>query len=100
MFVGAGDIGDCNTDNDEATAALLDNIPGTVFTLGDNAYPDGTAAQFEDCYDPTWGRHKERTRPIPGNHDYHTKGASALSRLLRQGRGQRRGRPLVFVRPG
>ena len=65
-------------DNDEATAALLDDIPGTVFTLGDNAYPRrNRAAQFEDCYDPTWGRHKQRTRPIPGNHDYHTKGASA-----------------------
>jgi acid phosphatase type 7 len=77
VLVGAGDIGDCKSDNDEATAALLDDIAGTVFTLGDNAYPDGTAAQFEDCYDPTWGRHKQRTRPIPGNHDYHTKGASA-----------------------
>jgi acid phosphatase type 7 len=77
VLVGAGDIGDCTTDNDEATAALLDDIPGTVMALGDLAYPNGTAAQFEDCYDPTWGRHKERTRPIPGNHDYHTKGAAA-----------------------
>jgi acid phosphatase type 7 len=77
VLVGAGDIGDCTTDNDEATAALLDGIPGTVMALGDLAYPNGTAAQFEDCYDPTWGRHKERTRPIPGNHDYHTKGAKA-----------------------
>lgn len=77
VFVGAGDIGDCNKDDDSATSALLDDIPGTVFTLGDNAYPDGSAAAYEDCYDPTWGRHKQRTRPIPGNHDYHTKGASA-----------------------
>ena len=77
VLVGAGDIGDCTTDNDEATAALLDDIPGTVFTAGDNAYPNGTAAQFEDCYDTTWGRHKQRTRPIPGNHDYNTPGARA-----------------------
>jgi hypothetical protein len=77
VLVGAGDIGDCTTDNDEATAALLDDIPGTVMALGDNAYPNGTADQYKDCYDPTWGRHKQRTRPIPGNHDYHTKGASA-----------------------
>ena len=76
VFVGAGDIGDCNKDDDSATAALLDDIPGTVFTLGDNAYPDGSADAYKDCYDPTWGRHKDRTRPIPGNHDYHTKGAS------------------------
>ncbi len=100
VLVGAGDIGDCTTDNDEATAALLDNIPGTVFTLGDNAYPDGTAAQFEDCYDPTWGRHKERTRPIPGNHDYHTKGASAYLDYFGRAAVNARGRPLVFVRPG
>lgn len=62
---------------DEETAKLLDNISGTVFTLGDNVYPDGTASQFSDCYGPTWGRHKNRTNPVPGNHDYHVSGASA-----------------------
>ena len=76
VFVGAGDISNCSRTQDEATAQLLDNISGTVFTLGDNVYPDGTASQFRDCYDPTWGRHKNRTRPSPGNHDYHTSGAS------------------------
>ena len=76
VFVGAGDISNCSRDQDEATAKLLDNISGTVFTLGDNAYPDGTASQFTNCYAPTWGRHKNRTRPSPGNHDYHTSGAS------------------------
>jgi hypothetical protein len=54
---------------------LLDGIPGTVFTLGDNVYEDGTAQQFNDCYNPSWGRHKARTRPAPGNHDYHVSGA-------------------------
>jgi len=76
VFVGAGDISDCGNDNDEATALLLDSIPGTVYTTGDNAYSSGTAAQFQDCYDPTWGRHRERTRPSPGNHDYNTPGAA------------------------
>jgi len=76
VFVGAGDISNCSGNNDEATAKLLDNIAGTVFTLGDNVYPDGTAGQFSDCYGPTWGRHKDRTRPVPGNHDYHTANAS------------------------
>ena len=61
---------------DEATAALLDAIPGTVFTAGDNVYNDGTTAQFASCYHPTWGRHKDRTRPAPGNHDYNTSNAS------------------------
>ncbi len=47
-----------------------------MFTLGDNVYPNGTAKQFLECYDPSWGRHKARTRPVPGNHDYRTQGAA------------------------
>ena len=76
VFVGAGDIASCSRTQDESTAKLLDNISGTVFTTGDNVYPDGTSSQFNDCYGPTWGRHKNRTKPSPGNHDYHTSGAS------------------------
>ena len=76
VFVGAGDIANCNRSEDEATAKLLDNITGTVFTVGDNAYPDGTLTQFNNCYAPTWGRHKSRTKPSPGNHDYHVSGAA------------------------
>jgi acid phosphatase type 7 len=75
-LVGAGDIAGCNWDRDEATARLLDNIPGRVFTTGDNAYSSGTFTQFQNCYDPTWGRHKARTRPSVGNHEYQTSGAS------------------------
>jgi calcineurin-like phosphoesterase family protein len=76
VFVGAGDIADCSSSGDEATAALLDNIAGSVFTLGDNVYSSGTPTEFSTCYDPTWGRHKSRTYPAPGNHDYNTSGAS------------------------
>ncbi|MEJ2559487.1 MAG: Ig-like domain-containing protein, partial [Anaerolineae bacterium] len=72
VLIGAGDIAQCSRSNlGEETAQLLDNIAGTVITLGDNVYPDGTESQFSDCYDPTWGRHKARIRPAPGNHDYH-----------------------------
>jgi len=70
-LVGAGDIGFCGLIGDRATATLLDQIPGTVFTTGDNAYPDGTLDDFNKCYGSTWGRHKSRTRPSAGNHDYH-----------------------------
>ena len=76
VFVGAGDIANCGTTTDEATAKLLDGISGTVFTAGDNAYTNGTDAEFAACYEPTWGRHKARTRPAPGNHDYNTSGAT------------------------
>ena len=42
--------------------------------VGDNVYPDGTAADFTNCYAPSWGipSIKSRTRPIPGNHDWNT----------------------------
>ena len=76
VLVGAGDIAVCASGADEATAALLDAIPGTVFTLGDNVYDNGTAAEFRDCYGPSWGRHRARTRPSAGNHEYHTRLAS------------------------
>ncbi|ATB29924.1 metallophosphoesterase family protein [Melittangium boletus] len=70
VVLAAGDIGNCNSEGDEATAALLDGLPGTILTLGDNAYPTGSAEAFARCYEPTWGRHKARTRPVPGNHEY------------------------------
>jgi hypothetical protein len=75
VLVGAGDIAACGISTDEATAALLDGISGTVFTAGDNAYPSGSATDYSSCYAPSWGRHKARTRPVPGNHEYETFGA-------------------------
>jgi PKD repeat protein len=77
VFVGAGDIAECDSQNQGgATAALITALPGAqVFTLGDNAYPDGAAADFT-CYQATWGGFKERTHPVPGNHDYHQAGAA------------------------
>jgi acid phosphatase type 7 len=75
VVVGAGDIALCSLTNDEKTANLLDSIPGTVITLGDNVYPSGTADQFARCYGPSWGRHKARTKPAIGNHEYATPGA-------------------------
>ena len=80
LLVGAGDIAGCG-EGAEITAALLEELIATngdaiVFTAGDNAYSDGTPQEFADCYDPTWGRHKARTRPAPGNHDYNTPDAT------------------------
>ena len=75
VFVGAGDIAVCGSSGTEGTASLLDTIGGTVFTLGDNAYFSGTREDFQNCYHPTWGRHRGRTRPSPGNHDYAVPGA-------------------------
>jgi hypothetical protein len=85
VLVGAGDIADLPAGavgGDEATAKILDSIvaatPGnvTVFATGDNAYEAGTLAEFTSYYEPTWGRHKAITKPIPGNHEYVTPGAA------------------------
>jgi hypothetical protein len=77
VLVGAGDIALCDLiAGAEATATLLDGIQGTVFAAGDNAYLNGSAEDFANCYHPTWGRHKARTKPVPGNHEYQTPGAS------------------------
>jgi hypothetical protein len=76
ILVGAGDISICGSANGEPTAKILDalfangaNSNGVIFTAGDNAYEDGTLSEYQNCYGPTWGRHKSRTRPSPGNHE-------------------------------
>ncbi len=76
VLVGAGDIASCGLTGDTATAKLVSAIAGTVFTAGDNAYESGSAAEFRDCYDPTWGSFRDRTYPVPGNHEYVTPGAT------------------------
>ena len=88
-LVGAGDIAGCDFKADRKTARLLGKIPGTVFTLGDSAYPDGTRAQFRNCYDPTWGKYKKRTKPTAGNQDYDTSGAKPYFNYF----GWRAGKP-------
>ena len=40
--------------------------------IGDNAYERGRPEEFANCYDPTWGAFKSRTRPSPGNHEYYS----------------------------
>jgi hypothetical protein len=70
IVVGAGDIAVCGRTQQEATAKLIDGIPGTVLALGDNAYETGSYTEFMNCYNASWGRHKQRTRPAAGNHEY------------------------------
>ena len=76
VLIGAGDIGVCGSRGSVATGRLLEGEPGTIFAAGDIAYPEGTADQFQQCYDPSWGRFKQRTRPAPGNHEYGSAGAA------------------------
>jgi acid phosphatase type 7 len=73
-LVGAGDIAGCGAAlaGAEATAKLIEKIPGEVFASGDLAYEHGNAAEFHECYGTTWGRFKDRTHPALGNHEYGT----------------------------
>jgi hypothetical protein len=76
VLVGAGDIANCASNYSSLTAPLLQNIPGTIFTAGDNANPDGSTDQFNNCFNATWGQFKSRIKPAAGNHDYMTAGAA------------------------
>jgi hypothetical protein len=77
IVLAAGDIVNCYGSGDEATAALLDQFPNAIVaTLGDHVYEEGTAQQFAQCYEPSWGRAKARTRPAVGDHEYLTPRAS------------------------
>ncbi|MFZ6779084.1 metallophosphoesterase family protein [Undibacterium sp. Ji83W] len=82
----AGDIADCRKipplENMAAktaeliAAGLAKDSMARAITLGDNTYPVGKPKEFGKCYDPTWGRFKDKTLPSPGNHDYGTPKAS------------------------
>jgi hypothetical protein len=74
VIMAAGDVARCGSPMHEATAKILDRFPTTVLALGDLAYMTGTAEEFRNCYDPSWGRHKRRTRPAAGNHDWDNTG--------------------------
>ncbi|MFI5126212.1 MAG: metallophosphoesterase family protein, partial [Candidatus Acidiferrales bacterium] len=77
VLLAAGDIANCKMiAGAEATAKIIKAIPGTVAALGDLALSDGTAEEFADCYDKTWGAFKSRTRPAPGNHEFHSTGGT------------------------
>ena len=78
VLVGAGDVASCSTNlGDENTAAVINPIlnadaTALVFNVGDMVYENGTAAEYQNCYDPqsTWGKFKARTKPVLGNHEY------------------------------
>lgn len=75
VLLAAGDVGDCLQPGAARTGELLDRHGGTILALGDLAYPHGSTRDFIQCYHPHWGRHLNRTMPVPGNHEYETPGA-------------------------
>ena len=90
-LLAAGDIATCGLDGDERTAALLDQLPGTILALGDTVYERGSADEYARCYAPSWGRHLARTRAVLGNHEYGTPNAAGDFGYCRTRGGPRRG---------
>src|SRR5262245_22837815 len=83
VLIGAGDIARCDAQGDEQTARLVDSVlradsaakvHDEVFTLGDNAYPSGSAQDYTQCFAPSWGDTAKlimrNIRPSPGNHEH------------------------------
>jgi Tol biopolymer transport system component len=61
-----------------------------VLMLGDMQYEDGTAPKIQASYAPSWGRLKDITRPVVGNHEYVDPGAGAYYDYF-NGAGQQTG---------
>jgi acid phosphatase type 7 len=90
VVMGAGDIAcdpaDPNFNGGAGTATacrmratsdlLVAAAPTAVLPLGDNQYEDGALAKYQQSYDPSWGRVKAVSRPIPGDGDYGVSGAA------------------------
>jgi len=78
--IAVGDIATCEAESDSSTAALIEDLEGTLITLGDNVYEFGSDENYANCYDPVYGQFKDRTRPAPGNHDVREDGGAAYYR--------------------
>ncbi|MPZ24255.1 MAG: alkaline phosphatase [Dehalococcoidia bacterium] len=76
VLIAVGDIASCGSTGDEDVADLVAQLDGTLAILGDVVYEEGTHEQYRECFDPAWGRFKDRTRPAVGNHEYLTEGAA------------------------
>jgi Ca2+-binding RTX toxin-like protein len=60
-----------------------------VLPLGDTQYEDGRLWKYRRSYGPTWGRVKGITRPVVGNHEYHTPGGSGFFDYFGSAAGRR-----------
>lgn len=77
---GRGRNGDCKH---AAVARLIrERQPDQLLVLGDAQYEDGRYREYQRSYDRSWGTLMPITRPVPGNHDYHTSGARGYLRYF------------------
>lgn len=73
--IAAGDIAMCGRPSVAQVASLVSTLPGHLVLAGDIAYFQGTAEQFRDCFNPSWGGFRPRWHPVPGNHEHESPGA-------------------------
>lgn len=84
VVMAAGDIACQSSSSQSSTKCrhmdvsdlLIEHNPDAVLALGDLQYEKGELSEFMKQYDPSWGRVKDKTYPIPGNHEYGTKNAA------------------------
>ncbi len=77
VIAAAGDISDAVIARQQKTSDLIfgKGYDG-VLLLGDNQYESGALSDYNKYFEPTWGRFKSITYPVPGNHEYGTSNAS------------------------
>ncbi len=56
--------------------AIAKSDPDSVWLLGDLQYASGALADFQNSFDESFGRFRPIWRPVVGNHEYVTPGAS------------------------
>jgi len=76
IVIGVGDIGQCGRAEVAQVASLVSRLEGSLLLAGDIAYFQGTAANFRDCFNPSWGQFRARWFAVPGNHEYESPGAA------------------------
>ena len=55
----------------KATSDLVRSEPiDAVLALGDNQYQCGSTQQYQQSFDPSWGRFKAMIHPVPGDNEY------------------------------
>lgn len=65
---GNGSAGSCR--QQAVSDLLVDSQLTAVLALGDIQYYCASHRAFLDSYDKSWGRVKDITHPVPGNHEY------------------------------
>ena len=87
VLIGAGDISVCGADTSLRTAELLDRLiaqypQAQIFTAGDNVQGQGEMAEYTGCFEPAWGRFRDRAASQPGQPRLELGGWKRLPLLL------------------